>query len=99
MGEFYCALKTNGTLSHETNQHGFDVIANNKRISVKTTAQESGFLSISKNALDLVDELMVIRYKDSDFHILYHGDIKPAIEAARVWQDKYERDISKARTL
>ena len=32
IGEFKCALVTNGVLSHEVNQHGFDVISNSKKI-------------------------------------------------------------------
>ena len=33
MGEFHCALKTNGELAHTPNQHGFDVIAENGKMA------------------------------------------------------------------
>ncbi|MBM4141893.1 MAG: hypothetical protein FJ242_10540 [Nitrospira sp.] len=61
LGELKCALWTNGTLSHVVNQNGFDVIDSTKRkISVKTTAQKSGFISINKNTLNKADDLMII---------------------------------------
>src|SRR3546814_11525292 len=43
LGEFHCALQVGGNLAHMANQHGFDVVcSNDRRISVKTTAQVSG---------------------------------------------------------
>ncbi len=44
LGEFFCVLQTGGELARQTNQHGFDVLNNGRRISVKTTAQISGFI-------------------------------------------------------
>ena len=68
LGEFKCALHTNGELARKANQHGFDVVSSTgKRISVKTTAQKSGFVSINKNTLDKVDELMMIQYDKGKF--------------------------------
>jgi hypothetical protein len=38
----------------------------------KTTAQKVGFVSISKNTLSRVDELMVIQYLDGGLKTLYY---------------------------
>lgn len=99
IGEFKCAIETNGRLAHVVNQHGFDVISNNKKISVKTTAQKSGFISINKKTLHNVDELMILQYEDNEFKIVYYGEISQAISVSRLWEGKYELDISKARKL
>ena len=99
IGEFKCALVTNGVLSHEINQHGFDVIANGKKISVKTTAQKSGFVAINKNTIDKVDDLMLIQYSEDTFKIIYYGEIDKAIKNARIFDNKFELDISKAKKL
>lgn len=102
LGEFFCALETNGTLAHTANQHGFDVISSNgRRISVKTTAQITGFVPISANTLDKVDDVMILQFKDGSLNVVYHGEISQAVEAARFYEHvgKYELDISKARKL
>jgi hypothetical protein len=100
LGEFKCALWTNGTLSHVVNQNGFDVIDSTKRkISVKTTAQKSGFISINKNTLSKADDLMILQYDKGELKILYHGAINEAIKVARSFQGCYELDLSKARKL
>jgi len=99
IGEFKCALITNGVLAHEVNQHGFDVISNGKKISVKTTAQDSGFISINKNTVNKVDDLMVIQYSKNEFKIIYYGEIEMATSQARIFNNKYELDISKAKKL
>ena len=101
-GEFYCALKVNGTLSHVPNQQGFDVVCRNgRRISVKTTAQQAGFVSISSKTLAQVDDLMVVQYADGMLSILYYGCVKKAIEVARFYDHigNFELDIAKARKL
>lgn len=102
LGEFYCALQVGGTLAHLANQHGFDVICRNgRRISVKTTAQTTGFVPIGKATIDKVDDVMIIQYRDSELSILYYGPVGPAAAAARYYDHvgKYELDISKARRL
>ncbi|AQM66575.1 hypothetical protein Vca1114GL_00052 [Vibrio campbellii] len=100
IGEFKCALYTGGSLASETNQHGFDVISTDgRRISVKTTSQKSGFVSLNKNTLNNVDDLMVIQFENKNFRILYYGNINTAINSARRYENKYELDISKARNL
>lgn len=102
LGEFYCAIKVNGKLAHQPNQHGFDVVsAEGVRISVKTTAQTSGFVSISPNTLDKVDKIMVLQYSLGEIIELYYGELEPAIQVSRIYDysGKYELDISKAKKL
>jgi hypothetical protein len=100
VGEFKCALLTNGTLSHEVNQSGFDVISSDgRKISVKTTAQNLGFISINKNTIDKVDELMILQYKKGNLEVIYHGDIHEAIKDARQFQGRYELDLFKVKKL
>ena len=99
LGEFYCALETNGSLAHEPNQHGFDVISSSgKAISVKTTAQKKGFVRLNKNTLDKVNELMLIQFKDCKLEIICHCPIGKAIEAVRRG-NHWELDIPKARKI
>ena len=102
LGEFYCALELKGELAHDANQHGFDVTdENNRRVSVKTTAQKTGFVAINISTASKADDIMIIQYLDNELDIIYYGPIKAAIEAARHYPDvgKYELDISKARKL
>ena len=100
LGEILCARKTNGTLAARVNQPGFDVISGSgRKISVKTTAQTSGFVSISAKTLDRVDDLMVIQYKASEFHILFYNAVALAIAVARPWKDTYELDLKGAAEL
>lgn len=100
VGEFKCALLTNGTLSNEVNQHGFDVIDSTKRkISVKTTAQKTGFISINKNTVHKADDLMLLQYDKGELKVIYHGDIHEVVKASRSFQNRYELDLSKARKL
>jgi hypothetical protein len=102
LGEFYCAIKVNGSLAHTSNQHGFDVICDKgRRISVKTTAQKTGFISISKSTLNQVDDLMIIQYFDGALSTVYYGPIDQAVVVARYYppSGKFELDISKARKL
>jgi len=102
LGEFYSALKVNGTLAHTPNQHGFDVVSESgRRISVKTTAQITGFVPISASTLDKVDDIIILQYINGGLQEVYYGEISKAVEAARFYEKngKYELDISKARKL
>jgi len=100
LGEFYCARLTHGRLASRVNQQGFDVVSQTgKRISVKTTAQLKGFVSINAATMDRVDELMVLQYGDRDFEVIYYGSITSATTVARLWQGRYELDLTKARKL
>jgi len=101
LGEFHCAMLTNGELAHTPNQHGFDVISENgKKISVKSTAQKSGFVSINKKTINLFDEIMVLQLVDLEFHLLFHGTMKEVEPLCRSWKgnlDKYELDLGKLK--
>ena len=102
LGEFHCALQVGGKLAHLANQHGFDVVcSNDRRISVKTTAQVSGFVSISKSTLDRVDDLMVVQFLDGNISTVYLGPVGAAVAISRFYEPSgcYELDISKARRL
>jgi hypothetical protein len=100
IGEFYCAIKTNGMLASEINQHGHDVIEKDgSRISVKTTAQNSGFITLNPRTLDKVDKIMIILYQNNTFEDIYFGDYQPLIENTRIYDNKYEIDISKIKRI
>ena len=100
LGEFFCALKTNGTLARDTNQHGFDVISESgRRISVKTTAQKSGFIAINKNTIKQVDDIMILQYVNNELQIIYFDKIENATKDCRMWNSNYELDISRAKRM
>lgn len=102
LGEFHCALQVGGTLAHVANQHGFDVVCRHgRRISVKTTAQRTGFVPVAKATIDKVDDLMIIQYREGELSTVYYGPIGSAIAAARYYNHvgKYELDIAKARRM
>ena len=100
IGELYCAMVTDGHLARETNQHGFDVVSKGRRISVKTTAQQSnGFIKFNKNTFEKFDDVFIVQYRDDDFHVLYYGLKTPIEEIARIYQDTYEVDLGKLRQL
>lgn len=102
LGEFYCALQVEGSLASRANQHGFDVISKQgKTISVKATAQTSGFVAISASTAGLADELMIIQYKAGKLNTVYHGPMELALDSARHYPEKmkFELDIGSARKL
>jgi hypothetical protein len=100
LGEFYCTLKTNGTLAKETNQHGFDVISEDgRKISVKTTAQKSGFVSLNKKTINKADDLMILQYLNDELKMIYFDKIENATKDCRTWRDSFEIDISRAKKM
>lgn len=100
IGEFICAIKTNGSLSRQTNQHGFDVVSKSKRISVKTTAQtDDKFISINQNMFDDFDDFFVVQYVNDDFKIIYYGPKEEVLKICRVYGSKYEVDITRLKNL
>lgn len=102
LGEFHCALEVGGKLAHTPNQQGFDVVCKNgRRISVKTTAQKTGFVPISSKTVYVVDDLMVIQYLGGKLSTVYYGSVKTAVEASRFYEQlgNFELDIAKARKL
>ena len=100
LGEFYCALYTGGDLAKLTNQQGFDVVTNEgRRISVKTTAQKNGFVSINCNTLDKLDDLMLLQFRDNELLIAFYNSVEIAKSAFRLWKNHFELDLSKAKRL
>ncbi|OEH92685.1 DUF7225 domain-containing protein [Bacillus solimangrovi] len=99
IGEFLCAIHTNGSLARQPNQHGFDVMSNGRRISVKTTAQTSGFITINQNTFDDFDDFFVVQYIRDEFKIIYYGSKENIQGIARTYGNKYEIDIKRLKTL
>lgn len=99
IGEFHCALTTNGVLAKEVNQHGFDVTKDNRRISVKTTAQENSFITINARTFDQFDDLYVVQYKDDEFKVIYYGPKEAILDIKRNVNSKYEVDINRIKKL
>ena len=100
IGELHCAIHTGGQLAKETNQHGFDVIdSNGRRISVKATAQKTGFISFNKNTFDRFDDIYVLQYANDDLNIMYYGDKEPIRNIGRTYGSNYEVDIAKILAL
>jgi hypothetical protein len=100
LGELYCLKHTGGKFAHHVNQHGFDVVApNGRRISVKTTAQHSGFVAISQSTSHLADDLMLLQYIEGNIQVLYYGPMTKAIAVSRIYEGKYEFDIKKSQSI
>lgn len=102
LGEFYCALHVGGTLSHRSNQHGFDVVCSQgRRVSVKTTAQTSGFIGIGISTVGQVDDLMLLQYQEGFIATIFYGPMADVIPLCRSYSysKNYELDIAKARKL
>ena len=93
LGEFFCAIYTKGKLAHVTNQHGFDVISNGRRISVKTTAQKSGFISLNIRTLDQFDDIFIVQFLNNEFHLLFYAS-KDQLPKGRIYKQRLEVDLS-----
>ncbi|TKI79863.1 hypothetical protein FC701_30295 [Bacillus mycoides] len=98
LGEFFCVLYTNDELSKVTNQHGYDVIKDGRRISVKTTAQGKGFITINQNTFHQFDDFFVVQYKDDDLKLLFYGP-KEEIPSLRPYGNNYEVNISSLKRI
>ncbi|MFJ7737544.1 DUF6998 domain-containing protein [Lysinibacillus sp. NPDC097287] len=99
IGEFLCAIVTKGSLSRQTNQHGFDVVSNGKKISVKTTAQTDGFITLNQNTFDAFDEVFVVQYVNDDFKVIYFGPKEQVKTIARQYDNKFEVDINRLKKI
>lgn len=103
LAEFHCALSVAGQLAYQVNQQGFDVIAPNGRtISVKGTAQRTGFVSVSRKTMHKANDVMILQYSSGSLIPIYYGCIKRACnEAARydTPTQNYEVDIARARRI
>jgi len=98
LGELYAARKLRGTLATRTNQHGFDVIsADKRRVSVKTTAQDPAtFVSFNPRTLEHVDAVVILRFSEGEFEVVYEGSVDALRPHFRQYEDKLEIDIVKA---
>ena len=100
IGEFLCAMTTGGMLARQPNQHGFDVVADGRRISVKTTAQENGgFVTFNSNTIKDFDDVFIVHYKNGGFHILYNGAKEPIEAIGRPYNNQLEVDLNKIKKL
>ena len=101
IGEFYCALKSDGRLATQSNQRGYDVISGDgRKISVKTTAQQTGFISFNINTLSLTDDIMIVHFSITDgLQELFYGTSESIIPYCRVWKNNYELDLSKIKKI
>lgn len=103
LGEFHCALETGGELAAMTNQPGFDVVClQGRRISVKATAQRSGFVIIGRSTIDRAEDLMLVQYKDGAMSTLYYGPIDRAVAASKTYPQypgRYELGLGAAQRL
>ncbi|KIL76062.1 DUF6998 domain-containing protein [Bacillus badius] len=97
IGEFLCAIHTNGHLSRQTNQHGFDVISKGRRISVKTTAQTNGFITVNQNTFSHFDDFFIVHYLDGEFKVVYYGPKEELLDIARTYNNKLEIDLKRLK--
>lgn len=98
LGEFYCAIYTKGELAKVTNQQGYDVIKDGRRISVKTTAQHENHITINRNTFDQFDDFFVVQYIDDDFKILFYGP-KEEIPSPKNYRNSYEVRINSLKRI
>lgn len=100
IGEFLCVLETDGQLALNVNERGYDVIsADGRKVSVKTTAQTNGFISINRNTLHLCDDLFIVQYKNDAFQVVFFGEKEQVIDSCRIYENTYELDLSKLKKL
>lgn len=98
IGEFRAVMELSGRMAPLSNQRGWDVsYGAGIRVSVKTTAQSSGFVSISKSTLNLVDEIRIYQFQDGNINCIAHGQVAEIIALCREWRGNYELDLSKAK--
>lgn len=98
IGEFQCAIKMGGSLSYKSNQKGYDVICSaNRKISVKTTAQKTGFITFNKSTLNFADDVMIIQYADNEFREIFFGAATSIIQHCRTCNNNFELDLSKIK--
>ena len=97
LGEFRAALDLGGTLARRVNQHGFDVRPQGRTVSVKTTAQRSGFVPVNLKTVGLCDDLCVYQYVDGSLEQVYWGPIGPAVEVGRIYGQNSEIQIARLR--
>jgi len=84
IGELYACVITNGQMAPNTNEKGYDVVANSgERISVKTTATTtvSGGATFNLKTLKYVDRVMIMRInEDLEIEVLFDASAEEAKE-------------------
>lgn len=102
LGELHAALQRGGDLVPALEPPGFQVLdPQGRRISVKTTTQLNGFVSISSSAIEHSHDLMIVHYQNGRLVTIYHGPVENAKAAARFYapSKSYELDIATAQKL
>ena len=64
LGEFHGAINVKGTMALGSNQKGYDIECGARRISVKTTSQNSSFMVVNDKTLNLATDLMFIKFDE-----------------------------------
>ena len=85
IGELFVAVITNGQMTKEVNQKGYDVVSSsNERISVKTTATlgSASHVTFNPRTLGVVDRVIVLRIntEEREIETLLDVPIAKAIE-------------------
>lgn len=102
LGELHAALQLAGDLVAALEPPGFQVLdPQGRRISVKTTTQLNGFVSIAGSTIEQSDDLMVVHYHNGRLDTIYHGPVENAKAAARFYapSKSYELDVATAQKL
>lgn len=85
IGELFVAVTTNGQMTSQVNQKGYDVVSSlNERISVKTTATvgSASHVTFNTRTLGVVDRVIVLRIntEEREIETLLDAPIDKAIE-------------------
>lgn len=102
LGELHAALQRGGDLVPALEPPGFQVLdPQGRRISVKTTTQLNGFISMARAGVEQSDDLMIMHYDNGRLDTIYHGPVEIAKAAARFYapSKSYELEIATARKL
>ena len=104
IGELYTAIMTNGQMATETNQEGYDVVAESgEHISVKATTRISGnhHFRFNTNTLNKVDRIVLVyvNVEDLEIQIIYDALIDEAKQLMRDANDGRDQIISQSKIL
>lgn len=84
IGELYAAMITRGQMALETNQHGYDVVAEDgRRVSVKTYTSKNP-ATFKASTFDQVDWVIVLRFVIEEGELSIIEDIDCAAEEIKV---------------
>lgn len=102
IGELYTAIMTNGMMAIETNQKGYDVVAESgEHISVKSTTRDAGShqFRFNKSTLDEVDRvvLVYVNVEEIEVQIIYDAKIDDAMKLMVDVKGGNEKSISQSK--